>query len=72
MKSKSMPEDAKWSMRGAKNVLLNVNNFTLPEDLVPKNGALFSIVYKLELPSDIKVRLTFHVSSLKSFEVDTL
>jgi hypothetical protein len=65
-----MPEDAKWSMRWAKKVLLSVNNFTLAEDLTPKfmskeNGALVSIVnqvfkdmYKLELPPEIKVHPT--------------
>jgi hypothetical protein len=34
-KSKSMPKDAQWNMKWAKNVLYNVNNFTLPEDLIP-------------------------------------
>ena len=31
-----MPEDAKWSMRWANKVLLNVDNFTLPKGLTPK------------------------------------
>jgi hypothetical protein len=65
-----MPEDAKWSMRWAKKVLLSVNNFTLSEDLTPKfmskeNGASVSIgnqvfkdMYKLELPPEIKVHPT--------------
>ena len=35
-KWKSMPEDANWSMRWAKTVLLNGKNFTLPEGLIPK------------------------------------
>jgi len=33
MKSKSLPEDAKWSIKWASKVLLNVNNFILPEGL---------------------------------------
>ena len=82
-KSKSMLQDMKWSMRCAKKVLLNVNNFTLPEGLTPKPcpkiKAPFPIVeqvfkdtYKLELPLEIKVHLTFHVSLLKSFNENTL
>ena len=54
---------------GPKFFLLIVNNFTMCENLIPrftsKFGALFPIVkqvfkdmYKLELTSDIKVRLT--------------
>ena len=63
-------EDAKWSMRWAKKVLLSVNNFTLAKDITPKfmskeNGAsvpivdqVFKDMYKLELPPEIKVHPT--------------
>ena len=78
-----MLEDAKWSMRWNKKVLLNVNNFTLPKGLIlkfmSKIGVWFPIVervfkdmYKLELPPEIKVHLTFHVLLLKPFKEDTL
>lgn len=78
-----MLEDAKWNMRWAKRVLLNVNNFTLSEGLIPKLISkvevpfpiverLFKNMYKWELSPDIKVRSTFHVSLLKPFENDTL
>ena len=64
-------------------VLLNVKNFTLPEGLTPKFMSkfagpfsivekLFKDVYKLELPPEIKVHPTFHVSLLKPFKEDTL
>ena len=70
-------------MGWAKKELLNVNNFTMPEGLTPKFiskvGALFPILeqvfkdmYKLQLPANIKVHLTFHVSLLKPFGNDTL
>ena len=78
-----MPEDAKWSMRWAETVLLNVNNFTLPKGLTPKFmskiKALYSIMewvfkdmYKFKLPPAIKVHLTFYVSLLKPFKENTL
>jgi hypothetical protein len=68
-----MWEDIKWSTRWTKKVLLNVNNFNMPKGLtlkfMSKVGASFSIVkqmfkdiYKLELPANIKVHLTFHAS----------
>ena len=64
-------------------VLLNVKNFTLPEGLTPKFMSkfagpfaiverVFKDVYKLELPPEIKVHPTFHVSLLKPFKEDTL
>ena len=64
-------------------VLLNIKNFTMPYGLTPKFifkvGAPFLIVeqvfkdiYKLQLPANIKVRPTFHVSLLKPFEKDNL
>ena len=64
-------------------VWLNVKNFTLPEGLTPKFMAkyagpfviaqrLFEDVYKLELPQEIKVHPTFHVSLLKPYYEDTL
>ena len=64
-------------------VWLNVKNFTLPEGLTPKFMAkyagpfviakrLFEDVYKLELPQEIKVHPTFHVSLLKPYHEDTL
>ena len=62
---------------------MNVNNFTLLEGVTPKlmsiAGTSFSIVeqvfkemYKLELPPEIKVNRTFHVSLLKPFNKDTM
>ena len=64
-------------------VLLKVKNFTMPEGLTPKFMSkfagpfaivekLFKDVYKLELPPEIKVHPTFHVSLLKPFKEDTL
>jgi ribosomal protein L21E len=64
-------------------VLLNVKNFTMPEGLTPKFMSkfagpfpiverVFKDVYKLELPPEIKVHPTFHVSLLKPFKEDTL
>ena len=64
-------------------VLLNVKNFTLSEGLTPKFMSkfagpfptvewVFKDVYKLELPPEIKVHPTFHVSLLKPFKEDTL
>ena len=64
-------------------VLLNVKNFTISKGLTPKFmskfAGLFPIVErvfkdmcKLELPPEIKVHPTFHVSLLKPFEEDTL
>ena len=64
-------------------VLLNVKNFTLLEGLTPKFMSkfagpfpiverVFKDVYKLELPPEIKVHPTFHVSLLKPFKEDTL
>jgi exonuclease VII small subunit len=64
-------------------VLLNVKNFTMPEGLTPKFMSkfagpfpiverVFKDVYKLELPPEIKVHPTFHVSLLKPFREDTL
>ena len=64
-------------------VLWNVKNFTLPEGLTPKFMSkfagpfpimewVFKDVYKLELPPEIKVHPTFHVSLLKPFKEDTL
>ena len=64
-------------------VLLNVKNFTLLEGLTPKFMSkfagpfaiverVFKDVYKLELPPEIKVHPTFHVSLLKPFKDDTL
>ena len=83
IKTKSLPEDAKWSMKWTWKMLFNVNKFILSEGLTPKFiskvEALFHIVewvfknmYKLELPPNMKVCLTFHVSSLRPFKVDTL
>ena len=65
-----MPEDAKWRMRWAKKVLLNV---TLPEGLTPKFmskiEATFPIVElvfkdmcKFKLLPENKMHPTFHVS----------
>ena len=31
-----MPADAKWSMRKAKHMLFNINNFTFSKGLIPK------------------------------------
>ena len=70
-----MPKHAKWIMLWAK-VLLNVRNFTMPKALTPKFMSklvgpfpiverVFKNVYKLELPFEIKVHPTFHVSLLK-------
>ena len=64
-------------------VLLNVKNFTMPEGLTPKFMSkfagpfpiverMFKDVYKLELPPEIKVHPTFHVSLLKPFKEDTI
>ena len=64
-------------------VLLNVKNFTLPQGLTPKFMSkfaspfpiverVFKDVYKLELPLEIKVHPTFHVSLLKPFKEDIL
>lgn len=64
-------------------VLMNVKNFTMPEGLTPKfmskfvgpfsiRERVFKDVYKLELPPEIKVHPTFHVSLLKPFKEDTL
>ena len=64
-------------------VLLNMKNFTLLEGLTPKFMSkfagpfpiverVFKDVYKLELPPEIKVHPTFHVSLLKPFKEDTL
>ena len=64
-------------------VLLNVKNFTMPEGLTPKFMSKFAgpfpivervvkDVYRLELPPEIKVHPTFHVSLLKPFKEDTL
>jgi Chromo (CHRromatin Organisation MOdifier) domain len=64
-------------------VWLNVKNFTLPQGLTPKFMAkyagpfviakrLFEDVSKLELPQEIKVHPTFHVSLLKPYHEDTL
>ena len=63
-------------------VWLNVKNFTLPKDLTPKFMAKFAgpfriikrkfdDVYELDLPPEIKVHPTFHVSLLKPFHEDT-
>lgn len=71
-----MPEDVYLNMRWAKKMLMNVNNFTLPEGHTPKIsskiGVLFPIVerifndkFKLELLFDIKVHLIYHVSLRK-------
>ena len=62
-------------------VWLNVKNFTLPDGLTPKFMAkyagpfviakrLFEDVYKLDLPPEIKVHPTFHVSLLKPYHED--
>ena len=62
---------------------MNVKNFTMPEGLTPKFISkfagpfpiiewVFKDVYKLELPPEIKVHPTFHVSLLKPFKEDTL
>ena len=78
-----MPEDAKWSMGWAKTILLNVNNFTLFEGLIPKFMSkiralyliverLFKDMYKLDLSPEVKVHLTFHVSLLNPFKEHTL
>ena len=64
-------------------VLLNVKNFTMPKSITPKFMSkfaspfhiverVFKDVYKLELPPEIKVHPTFHVSLLKPFKEDTL
>jgi len=64
-------------------VLLNVKNFTMPEGLTPKFMSkfagpfpiverVFKDVYKLELPPEIKVHPTFHVSLLKPFREHNL
>jgi hypothetical protein len=64
-------------------VLLNVKNFTILEGLTPKFMSkfagpfpiverVFKDVDKLELPPEIKVHPTFHVSLLKPFKEDTL
>ena len=64
-------------------VLNNVNNFTLPKRLIPKVmhkirasylivKRVFKDMYKLDLPPEVKVHPTFHVSFLKPFKDDTL
>ena len=64
-------------------VFLNMKDFTLLEGLTPKFMSkfvgpfsiverVFKDVYKLELPPEMKVHPTFHVSLLKPFKEDTL
>jgi hypothetical protein len=64
-------------------VLLDVKNYIMPQGLTPnfmsKFAGPFPImeqefkdVYKLELPHEIKVHPTFHVSLLKPFKEDNL
>ena len=64
-------------------VLLNVKSFTMPKGLTPKFifkfvdlvfiiEQVFKVVYKLELPIEIKVHPIFHVSLLKPSKENTL
>ena len=67
----------------SKMILLNVKNFTMPNNFIPKFMSefvglffimeqVFKDVYKLELPPKIKEHPIFHVLLLRPFKKDTL